>query len=182
MSYDQIPLWDEDEEGEEPSDPIRVPKRLRSLKQAREFLQNALDDGVVCPCCDKFAKRYRRKLNSGVAAWLLVLVRLHRDTGDWVHTRDVIRDGIFRLSSAHGSGQAQSLLPHWGLVKGGSKGTGLWIPTDKGLEFALNKITVQRRVVTYNNICEGFDGDQISIHDALGDKFDYDELMAARPV
>jgi hypothetical protein len=150
---------------------------------AQAHLQERLEDGINCPCCGQFAKRYRRKLNSGIAAWLLVLVRLYRETAGWAHTRDVIQCGIFRLSSAHGSGQAQSLLPHWGLIEAHpGKNTGLWRPTELGLDFAFGTAQVQCRVIIYNNACEGLEGDRISIHDALGDKFDYAELMNAHLV
>jgi len=152
-----------------------------------------LDQGINCPCCGQYAKRYRRKLNSGIAVWLILLVRLHRESWHntshpgWVHVSQIIRAGsLLGASSAGGSGQAQSLLPLWGLAETNpnpgrdKRASGLWRPTPNGIAFVEGQISVPERVVVYNNTLERLEGDQLTIRQALGKKFSYTELMAIR--
>ena len=84
---------------------------------------------------------------------------------------------------AHGSGQAQSLLPLWGLAISKDnedetkKNSGFWKPTSRGIEFAKGKLTVPAVVVVFANMGQGFEGEQIDVRQALGESFDYGELM-----
>jgi len=57
---------------------------------------------------------------------------------------------------------------------------GLWRMTQLGADFAMGSTALPARVVLYNNQCEGFEGDQITVSEALGSKFDYEELMRVR--
>lgn len=149
-----------------------------SLVRAADIVKAGLDEGTTCPCCDQFAKRYRRPLNSGAARWLISLVLLCEGHA-WAHTSDVIKGLTGVLSGT----DATTLLPHWDLIEAKpnddskKRTSGFWRPTDKGVDFVLGRITVQKTVVRYNNVREGFEGDEITIQDALGDKFNYSELM-----
>jgi len=149
-----------------------------SLLEARVDVKAGLDEGTTCPCCDQFAKRYRRPLNSGAARWLISLVLLC-EGHEWAHTSDVIKG----LTGALSGTDATTLLPHWDLIEAKpnddskKRTSGFWRPTDKGVDFVHGRITVQKTVIRYNNVREGFEGDEITIQDALGDKFNYGELM-----
>lgn len=55
--------------------------------------------------------------------------------------------------------------------------SGFWIPTQLGIDFVRNKIRVKAKANIYNNKFYGFEGDDISIIDALKDKFNYEQLM-----
>ena len=57
------------------------------------------------------------------------------------------------------------------------KSHGLWRITDKGISFVLNTSHVCEKVKLYNNQAWGFDGSLINIKQALGNKFDYSELI-----
>jgi hypothetical protein len=56
--------------------------------------------------------------------------------------------------------------------------SGLWKPTPLGLAFASNNARVQRYVFVYNNEVRGYEGDEISIIDALGEKYNYQNILA----
>ena len=43
------------------------------------------------------------------------------------------------------------------------------------------KLKVQKYARIYNDCCLGLEGDLVGIRDALGTKFDYDELMGRGP-
>ncbi|MCI0664793.1 MAG: hypothetical protein L0220_27335, partial [Acidobacteria bacterium] len=46
-----------------------------TLAEARHLLETLLPVGHACPCCDQFAKEYRRLINSGIARALILLYR-----------------------------------------------------------------------------------------------------------
>ena len=56
--------------------------------------------------------------------------------------------------------------------------SGLWKPTDKGIAFAMDQISVQKYVYVYNNTVMDREGAEIRIADALGSKYNYQEIMA----
>lgn len=158
------------------------------LAEARAWLHARLDDGVECPVCDQHAQRYYRRVNSGMARWLIALTHLSPPgTNRWISTRDVI---VYAAShktfgSSIGSGEAPSLLPYWGLIEArpnddpNKKHSGVWRPTDRGYLFVRGELTIQRTAVVYNNTLERLEGDEVSIRECLGRKFQLDDL---RPV
>ena len=78
-------------------------------------------------------------------------------------------------------------LYHWGLIEEMAKDpgdttrrtSGLWRPTEKGVQFVQCLLQVPKRVYLYNNEILGWDDQTVTIRDALGTKFDYAELMGA---
>ena len=149
---------------------MSVPGELinASLREARNWLRTRLPDGARCPCCEQFAKVYKRKLNSGVA-W--TLIHVYRAAGtDWV---DVLR----AIPGAKHNGDMGSLR-YWGLVEAGPGRNGIWRVTDRGARFARGEISVPSHALVYDGTLIRVEGDPLWIRDALGDRFDYDTLMA----
>lgn len=147
----------------------------RVVKALREVLRAELAEGTDCPGCGAFAKRYNRKLNSSIARWLIELVR-RSPSGQWVKG-SVVTDALNNLGK-----DATTLLPDWGLIEGCSvceRESGLWRPTPLGRDFVMGIAEVPRTIYTYNRECLGHDErkGKVGIREALGDKFDYDELM-----
>ena len=142
-----------------------------------------LDEGPTCPCCSQIAKRYHRKLNSGCARWLVEAARLTLATGDhWVHTSDVIKALRGKLSGTDGT----ALLTYYEMVSArrtdeGDRIKGVWQVTPKGWAWIRGELLVPSHCVIYNAVCEGFEGDDVTLGDALREHFDLAELMAARP-
>jgi len=163
------------------------PKAPGTISAAREFLRTRLDDGVECPVCEQHAQRYYRTLNSGMARWLIVLGKLTAIRGEWATTADVIQHAARNASfgSSLGSGEAPSCLPYWGLIEcrvnddPSKKSSGYWRVTDRGRGFLACQITVPKTAVVYNNRLERLEGVLITIQEALGKKFSYEELMQA---
>ena len=57
-----------------------------TLTRARQRLHARLDEGLFCPCCDQYAKRYRRKMNSGMVRSLINIYRNgYQDSLEWVY-------------------------------------------------------------------------------------------------
>jgi len=134
------------------------------------------DKGYNCPCCGSFIKRYYRKLNCNMAMTMIALFR--KKKFGFVRVEEFLR-----LNGYPRSGDFPYLV-HWGLLEkmpgkrtDGSTRHGFYKLTDKGRQFVLKQITVQKTLIYYLNKAEGFEGDQIDIVAALGKKFDYRELM-----
>jgi hypothetical protein len=154
-------------------------------RRLKKRLEPHLDKGKDCPCCGQRAKRYKRKLNSGMARTLLqffVWAKGAADADGWV---GVGKDHMTKqMCLTYHQGEFHKLR-WWTLieqrdddVKEGHRSE-FWRLTDLGRNFAEDKVTVTARAVVFDNKCVGFDGPQINIKNALGEKFDYAELMSA---
>ena len=148
-----------------------------ALKEMRDNWSVVIaKDGGYCPCCQRWGKIYRRNLNASMARQLMWLVQAP-DRGDgWVHVPSSAPTWMLRTHQL-------PTLHLWGLVEGADSGTklassGLWKPTPEGVLFAQNKITVKKYVYVYNNTVMDSEGEDISVVDALGDKYNYQEITA----
>ena len=143
---------------------------MMTLKEAQDWLRDRIDVGAECPCCHRFAKVYRRKLNSNMAAGL---IRMWRKSGrDWCYLPDV-----------QGYGDEVTRLQHWGLIESmpdraddGNR-SGMWRITSRGESFLHGELTVLSHARIYAGRCLGVSGRPITIRHALGSHFDYNELM-----
>jgi hypothetical protein len=147
-----------------------------SLGEVREWLRANADSGVRCPCCTQYVKVYRRKLNAGMARALITLWR--RAGTNVVHLNSTVS------SVSHEAAQ----LAWWGMIeqrpddrrREDEGRSSWWRVTDLGQRFAQNQVMVSQHVYVFHGNVLGFDDTQrISIVEALGDKFDYRELMNA---
>jgi hypothetical protein len=147
-----------------------------SVRQARDAFEAELGKGTECPCCGRFGKEYRRKLNSGMA---LTLIRIYKSQQrEWIHVKEYLR--MHEYKNSHD----WTLLKYWGLLEpkiaqrdDGSDRNGFHRITQKGIDFVEAKINVQSHIFLYNSGFLGFSGNMVSIRDALGRHFNYDELM-----
>lgn len=147
--------------------------RQPTLEEAKAWLRERVDEGERCPCCTQMAKVYRRTIHSTMARTLVVA---HHQHGlDWFH--------LATLTATTGRGGEEGKLRYWGLIEeetgrrpdGGR--SGWWRITPLGADFVLGRAKVQKYARIYDGRCLGLDGEEISIRDALGKKFNYDELM-----
>jgi len=149
---------------------------METIIEAKSFLKDNYKKGCECPACGHFVKMYKRKLNSGMA---LTLLRIYKHSRGWIKVKEWLR--INKYKNNHD----WTLLFYWGLLEEGDnratkggKTNGEWRITEKGIEFAQNKIIVSKYIYIYNNRFLGFDPDSTNIIDSLGNHFDYNELMS----
>lgn len=144
------------------------------LLAARNLLRTMADAGATCPCCTQNVKVYKRTITANMAR---MLIRMYRAAGgSYVYLPD-LRDG--------NSAMDQTVMQHWGLIEelkekredGGR--IGWWRVTHKGAKFLLGEEAVPKHAKVYNGRCLGHAGALMTIYDALGTKFNYEELMAA---
>jgi len=150
-------------------------KGMVTLAEAREYVDNGREEGVFCPCCKRFVKTYKRKLNSGMG---VTLIRIYKHSLTWIHVIDFLREHNFHDS------RDWTRLKHWGFLEesgdtpeNGTKKSGLWKITPKGILFVTAQISCSKYIVLSEDELVNYDGEQISIIDALGSHFNYTELM-----
>ena len=167
-------------------DQLQVLLDQMDARRLKKTLRKGLDKGVTCVCCGQYAKRYRRKFNSIMACWLIAFYRAHLawPENEYLHVDDASRFLHSNVSVRSGDyGKAR----FWGLLEAseqreeGKKNSGLWRLTDDGRKFVMGVTTIPRNAVVYNNVGHGFEGEEINIGMALGDRFHYEELMAVPP-
>ena len=155
------------------------------LSEARAQVFENYQAGIDCPCCDQFARLYKRKLNSGMAAGLVWLV-LHSEgqSAGWVMVGADAPAWLLRAKELQ-------TTRHWGLVEQRPKDnddpntrtSGIWRPTILGQAFVMARVTVPMHVYLYNNEVDtgwgaaGFSPEQTTITQALGARFVYADLM-----
>lgn len=136
-----------------------------------------IDAGYICPCCQQYCKRYRRALNSSMAA---VIVLIHKSNKtDYFHVENWLKEiGKPQLRADFHK------LTFWGLLEkkvgkrdDGSNRNGFYKITGRGIAFASGTFKVQEKAVILNNKFQFFEGEEIDVLKALRNKFSYDELM-----
>jgi hypothetical protein len=154
---------------------MKLPE-FETMQEAKDYLRTNLQKGANCPCCGQYVKLYKRKLNSGMAYALVKIYRFQYD--NWFHINDLLEKKI---------ALAQLEMPrlqYWRLVERKDneddptkKHSGVWRLTDRGIAFVEGMIYVKKHVYVFNSKCYGFSEEETTIQEALGDKFDYEELM-----
>lgn len=148
------------------------------MPQVGIFETHDKDKGYICPCCGLFVKRYKRPFNCNMA---LLLIYLYK-SGErgWVHVekflleRKLPRCGDFPK------------LCLWKFLEkkhedrdDGSSRNGYYRLTGQALMFVEGKSTAREYAYIFNNKFEGFAGGEITIREALGKRFNYEELMSS---
>jgi hypothetical protein len=164
----------------------------KTLLEARKetFEAALIGKGTKCPCCDRFVKVYKRKINSAMGRALILLYRHYNKPNirpeEWVHfPRLLIGQGAQRSD--------EGKLALWGLVEklsglreDGSKRNGFYRITDLGRKFARSEVELPAHAfLYYSGQILGFsDGNNypkniVRIGDVLGKAFNYREMMEA---
>jgi len=152
---------------------------MKILDDARADLNARLTAGETldCPCCGQLCRVYRRRLHAEMALNLLRLVVEHtkRGAGAFLHVREFVRGG----AQAGKASTDASYLVHWGLIERKPEHRGAYRPTSDGIAFVRGELAVPSHVSIYDNRRVGQSRRLITIRDAFGRRFDYDELMRA---
>jgi hypothetical protein len=152
----------------------------KTLSEARVEFFDMLRAGTKCPCCDRFGKIYRRKLNSSMALTLIRMFNHEKKQSGWIH---MISVGNFDLPS-----RDYGTLMHWKLTEekpgkkpDGNPEKGYYRLTANGRAFVLKQIRVPKYVYLFDNILLDVDepekDETVNISEALGNRFNYTELM-----
>jgi hypothetical protein len=129
--------------------------------------------GVDCPNCMRLVRLLPTPLNSQVALCLAWMCKRHVERGGgWIH----MPTEAPRWAISH---MKYGLLHWWDLAVSPDRGvSGMWAVRPRGLEFWTGKLAVLPKYAhLYNDTCFGYSPEGVSIADAMGDRFDYHEML-----
>lgn len=150
-----------------------------TISEARRYLKQNVEKGVDCPCCNQFAKVYKRRINVVMSRTLIRLYHLYQQNPLYHHVKEIV-SGI----SDTGTNDFSKLL-YWGLIEEKVKDptntktrtSGYWRISQKGIDFVLNKISVPSYCYVYNGEAYQFSDEYTNIEKTLDKKFNYVNLM-----
>ncbi len=145
-----------------------------TLLEARDALRELVYEGHRCPLCTQMAKVYKRRINAGMAVSLIRMYKADPILG-WQHVPTTVG----------GRSREEGKLRYWGLVEEESQvkrpdggRAGYWRVTPLGERFVMRSVKLQCYALVYDGRCLALEGDLKGIEDALGKRFNYNELMA----
>jgi len=148
-----------------------------TLRAAKVWLAKKLNDGAECPCCGRHSEIYKRSLNSAMV-FVLILIDRSKDYNQ-LHVPSYINAQVKNPKLAASVRGDWAKLVHWGLIEETRRGC--YRITEKGRLFVRNRSRVPKHVWVYDGeALDQQDTETVSVVEALGDKFDYSELMGAR--
>lgn len=166
------------------------PDEQTTIGAAREWMQHAVVKGTECPLCEQRAQLYVRKLSGTMIAVLVSWYRHNReqgDTNDWLHVTSWL--ATTNLSPSIKGGGDWAKMKYWGFIEPQpntdkeKSSNGFWRITPQGVEFILGLVKVQSYFLVFNDqpfAPVGDDVPMVGVHEALGVKFSFDELVNGR--
>jgi hypothetical protein len=166
-------------------DTVEAARSVVTVQEVRDYITVKRGEGLVCPCCDRWLKVYRRKFN-GTMARSVIWVAYQRQrqilsggNSDWVHVQKLAPAWLLRSKQL-------SITSKWDLVRAMPnennpkvKGSGWWRETEKGLSFVRNQAPIPEYAYLYNNSVIGFSEELVYARDTLPVGFDYRDIMDA---
>lgn len=128
--------------------------------------------GGFCPCCDRWGKVYKLKLNKSLAR-ALHWIASNGDASGWVDVQNNAPRWMLKSKT-------YSLLAHWGLIESRLQRSGIWRATAKGTLFVAGLDTAPAAVYVFDDKVVGVDSTQVTYTSCLGVDFNRDELLTTR--
>lgn len=147
-----------------------------------EFMERILaGEELECPCCMRKARIWRLYVHGTLASMLVRLYRkskeLHGRPDEWVH--------IEAFKPATRTGNDFSIVKHWKLAEPKAadededkNSSGMWRLTCDGVLWVTKHSTIIKYANIFDNECQSYEGNAVTIVDALGKKFSYEEIIA----
>lgn len=153
---------------------------METIIEAKNHLRENFEKGCTCPACGQFVKLYKRKFNSGLAVFLINIFKMKSLTGRNSFSSEEIRKHSGDLLR----GTDYGIVRFWNVAEPVDANTSEkkkqnwnWSITERGELFVRGIQSIESHVFIYNNRLDGSSNEQINIFQALGNKFDYKELM-----
>jgi hypothetical protein len=151
------------------------------MQEAKNYLHDNWKKGVHCPCCGQLVKLYKYKMDASKALGMICAYKLDKKyNGESFHlTRDF---STFLKKNANALHYTKMqyydfLRPDTSKDDPAKKGSGWYNVTQKGRDFVEGRTSVPGAFYVYDGKCIGFGKETVNIHDALAEKFNYEELM-----
>lgn len=146
------------------------------LSEVRAKVQAERLTGLNCPACGQFYKIYNRSVTSTIAKHLIEMYnQTDRFNNGWFHAKNDLGDSG-DLSKAR----------HFGIIEQEAdvkeKGrSGFWRLTSTGIGFVVGMYTLPKYALVCKGETKQYEGKQITIENALRNKFNYATLMNLTP-
>lgn len=142
-------------------------------------------EGMLCPCCKRLAKVYKRRINAGMVRALLDMVRA-------TPKLPVERNGFVKVGmdgEVKTAGGDYSKLQWWGLIEplpgenyreDGSTRIGFWKVTQAGHLFVRGEASVRKYVYEFDGarVRDPEDADtSLAVIGEVVENYDYEEMM-----
>lgn len=127
-----------------------------------------------CPLCGVRNEIDKNPINRSMVRALIAMRRLTRD-GHYVH----YTEALGKHRSIH-----FTAVYHWGLLERMPKENpkdnvrGYYRISADGLKFLRGEIMVKKYCLKHRRQCLGFEGPYVDVHDAIGEDFDLEALLA----
>ena len=145
---------------------------MKTIAEGKQHLRINFKEGTDCPCCGKYVKAYKRKLNSGIARSLIIMNQLNAFNGIHIHIQDEFAKLKLRATTMD-----YAYAEKWKLIKADPDNNGYWTLTTLGKSFVLNQAVLPDYCLVYNGKVYSWSKSFIDIEHALTTSFDYNELM-----
>jgi len=156
-----------------------------TLRAAKDWTAAKANEGARCPCCTRFVKIYKRKITSSMAYALIILYRHDcQQPGAWVELSTFFA-GLPHLDPkvAIAVRSNSTALGLWKLIAEHPDDGRQYQITDLGRRFVAEDEAIPKYVYIYDDrLLPRVSSEQVTIREALADKFDYEELMAPASV
>lgn len=132
---------------------------------------------MICPCCDRYAQVYRRRIYSTPAAQLILLKKLG-GAENFIHSSRLVFSGATSVGDF-------AKAKYWELIEEkpntdeDKNRSGFWRLTEMGFAFVNGDMTIPEFVYIFNDGIIDWSDKEVKIQDCLGEKYSYTELMAA---
>jgi hypothetical protein len=153
-----------------------------SLDEAKELIRKHANEGITCPCCNRFTKVYKRAITSSMA-WALIMFygeakkiakNINANTIDcYIHV-----ENFFKASSCPASIRGDfTKLKYWGIIACSEQHKGCYTLTRKGVQFVFGELSIPSYVLVYDDKIYGVSESLVSIKKCLKNKFSYEKIM-----
>lgn len=150
-----------------------------TLEEAKQSLRDNWKEGIDCPCCKQFVKLQKRTLYSSMARVLILIYKKHFEVGrtEWIDVHQLMRENKINVPD-------YTKFKFWGMLESkiekrddDSNRNGKWRISQKGIDFVLGRSTVPKYFLVYNDGVYGQSNKLVTIQEALGKNFNYQEMM-----
>lgn len=151
---------------------MKIPE-FETSEEAKQWLREHFQEGATCPCCTQFVKCYPLKIPGTAVRDLIALYRKTHSGRGYAHVNEF----------ANLASRSFAKLAYWDLIKAEEnldtqkRTSGMWTLTEKGRQFVRDDIKIPKRAYIYNGKRLKYSEDEVSISEAIGHKFNYQELM-----
>ena len=150
-----------------------------TVREAREYVKERIEEGVSCPCCGSWNRVYSRRLNRAKVRELREIFAFADDQGMLYDYVNIPASGVSLRNREYPK------LRFWGLLEprdpdvGSGEGTGWWRVTPQGVAFVRGTLSLPNKVLEYRSrvLRVAEDAVTVDIHEAFRDtSVDPDEL------